>query len=546
MKHQIITRLFIHTLLPVFLTACGLTNSAATPTVPIPTATTPPTLTAVPTQTATQPPTPTPTFPVEQRGKVQQWSTSTPEEHGMDSARLATMLRVIQKDGRNIHSILVARNGVLVLEVYFPPFDRETPHNLYSCTKSVTSTAVGLALRDNLIASIDTPASSFFPDVTLDDEGKQAITLKHLLTMSSGLEWSEPLRSGLSDNWALTDSNSPADYFFNRPVAAQPGEMFNYNTGGSHLLSMIVADAAGVAAVDYVERALLAPLGIDRYMWQKDSTGHTLGGSGLALAPADLLRYGQLYLQRGVWEGEQILPEEWVDESTRPHITTQNGVDYGYQWWVRPNGIYNALGWGGQQVIVLPKQDMVVVFTAGIRDASWSTFDDLLTGYLIPAVRSNSSLAPNPTAVSSLKEQIEIISLPAAKAPGVLSPLANEVSGKTYVDLNGSHGWSTFTFTFDRPDEAVLELMYGDKSEQITALVGMDDIYRVTETLNYGPIALKGYWKDASTFVLTQQFLREAERITMEMTFTGDEVKRVSQWTVEDHSEESDAVLLNR
>lgn len=546
MKHQTISRLFLRSLLPVILTACGWNKPAATPTIPLPTSTTASTLSVIPTQTATRPPTTLPTLPVERRGNIQPWPTSTPEEQGMDSAKLAAMLRAVRKDGRNIHSILVARHGVLVLEVYFPPFDRETPHNLYSCTKSVTSAAVGLAQRDGLITSINSSASSYFPDVTLDDKDKQAITLKHLLTMSSGLEWSEPLRSGLSDNWAITDSASPADYFFSRPIAAQPGEMFNYNTGGSHLLSMIVADATDETAADYVERALFAPLGIDRYVWQKDTTGHTLGGSGLALAPADMLRFGQLYLQKGAWEGKQILSEEWVEESTQPHISVNNGIKYGYQWWVRSNEIYNALGWGGQQIIILPKQDMVAVFTAGIRDASWNTYDDLLNRYLILAARSNSPLPPNPTAVSRLKEQIETITLPAAQATPGLPPMAKKISGKTYVDLNGSHGWSTFTFTFDRLDVAALELMYGDKSEQFTAMLGLDGLYRVTDTHNYGPIALKGYWKDEKTFVLTQQFLREAERITMEMTFNGDEIKRVSRWTVEDHSEESDAVLLNR
>ncbi len=123
----------------------------------------------------------------------------------MDSAMLAAMLEKMRADSRNIHSVLVCAHGVLVLEAYFQPFNRDTPHNLYSCTTSVTSAAVGLALQDGLIPGIDTPVYSLFPGLALDDERKQTITLKHLPTMSSGLEWSEPIRSGLDDNWYLRD-----------------------------------------------------------------------------------------------------------------------------------------------------------------------------------------------------------------------------------------------------------------------------------------------------------------------------------------------------
>jgi len=491
--------------------------------------------------TPSNPPVPT----LHREEEIQSWPASSPEEQGMDSARLASLLQVLRNDGRNIHSLLIARHGVLVLEVYFSPFQREALHNLYSCTKSVTSAAVGLALRDGLLESVDTPAIEYFPDLSLDDEAKRDITLRHLLTMSSGLEWSEPLRSGLSDTWSLTDNDSPEEYFFSRPQASAPGSVFNYNTGGSHLLSMIVGRSSGGLAADYVERELFAPLGISPYVWLKDTPGNTLGGTGLALSSMDMLRFGQLYLQNGAWNGRQIIPEEWVRESTHAHIRVDEEVGYGYQWWVRPNGLYNALGWGGQEIIIAPAQDMVIVFTAGIRDAAWNTYDDLLQKYILPAARSSSALPPDPTGSAALAEQMRTIANPPVQTPGEIPPLAREISGKTYVDLNGTHGWSTFAFHFEKPDEAGLNLMYGLKSEDISATIGLDCLYRVTDTQNYGPLALRGYWKDADTFVLEQQFLMEAERIVMEMTFNGREIKRTSHWTVEDYSEESDAVLLN-
>ncbi len=508
-------------------------------------------LTAVSSQRGTpQPdillPVPAPTLPVELRGTVQPWPVSTPEEQGMDSTRLAAMLQAVRKDGRNIHSILIARHGVVVLEVYFPPFNRETPHNLYSCTKSVTSAAVGLALRDGLVDNLDIPAYTFFPDVTPEDEDRKGITLRHLLTMSSGLEWTEPVRSGLSDNWALTDSASPAEYFFSRPVAAAPGTVFNYNSGASHLLSLVVADVSAMKTADYVAQSLFTPLGIDRYEWLTDANKQTLGGTGLALAPADMLRFGQLYLQKGAWGGEQILLPSWVEESTQPHIDTDFGVKYGFQWWVRPNGIFSALGWGGQEIIIAPKQDMVIVFTAGIRDVSWNTYDDLLNTYILPAARSFSALPPNSAGNAALQNQIREIQNPPVEKTAELPSLAARLNGTTFVDLNGTHGWSAFQFHFDRPDVATLQLMYGDKSEEINALIGLDGQFRVTETSNYGPLAFKGYWKDGKTFVLTQQLLREAERLTMELTFEGNKINRITDWTVENHREESDAEFLGK
>lgn len=537
----------------VVFTACATNTSMAEPSRTAQTAIPQPTRTSFVEPTPTLPPcqqpeTPTATIPPTQQPepltKVESWPVSSPEEQGMDPSRLAGLLEAIQSGDRNIHSVLVARHGTMVLEAYFPPFDRETPHNMYSCTKSVTSAAVGLCMRDEQIDSLNTPIYTYFPDVQLDNENRKAITIYHLLTMSSGLEWSEPLRSGLNDNWYIFDSDNPAEYFLSRPTVTVPGRLFNYNTGGSHLLSMIVQEEAGESMADLVERKLFTPLGITRYEWIEDTSGHTIGGTGLALAPADMLRFGQLYLQYGLWGTDVVLTTDWVRESTRSHMELAGGVNYGYQWWVRSNGVYNALGWGGQQIIVIPKQDMVVVFTAGIRDASWNTYDDLLETYIIPSAVSNSTLPPDPSGTAQLKEQLLAVADEEPVTPSILPSTAHKVSGKTYVDLNGTHGWSTFTFDFSRSDEVDLEFVYGDKSEEITACIGLDGIYRVSPTKHFGPVAFKGRWIDENTFELTQQFLMEAERIEMELTFLDDGIKRVSRFPVGNHTEESDAVLL--
>ncbi len=429
------------------------------------------------------------------------WPVSTPEEQGMDSARLAAMLKQIQADGRNIHSILIARHGTLVLDAYIHPFNRESPHNLYSCTKSVTSAVTGIAIDKGLVTGVDTPVHTLFPDVSLDTPEKEAITLHDLLTMSSGIEWAEPLRSGLSDTWSFVESDSPPQYFFDRALINTPGEVFNYNTGGSHLLSMILQNASGEMTAEFARQNLFEPLGISEYIWEKDMHGYTTGGTGLALRPDDMLKIGQLFLQNGKWDGQQIIPEAWVRGSTSSKVNISPGIDYGYQWWVHQDGIYNALGWGGQQIIVIPRQDMVVVINAGLRDAAWNSYNDLLNGYILPAVRSKGKLPANNSANALLITEVEKIASPVSLSPSPVPEIANSINDREYVDLNGTHGWSTFTFHF-------------------------------MSALRYVP------WRSPLV-------LREAERLTMTLTFTDTGINRHTEWLVEDHSEESEAVFLN-
>lgn len=476
--------------------------------------------------------------------KEPNWPVSTPEAQGMDSATLAGIIDQVQKDGRNIHSILIARHGKLVFSAYFAPFNRETPHNIYSCTKSVTSALTGIALDKGLIQGINTPVSTLFPETVLDSPEKEQITLRHLLTMSSGIEWTEPLRSGLSDIWSFSESDSPPQYFFDRALINPPGKVFNYNTGGSHLLSMIIQNSAGMTMEEFARDNLFEPIGISDYTWGKDNLGFTTGGTGLALRSEDMLKLGQLFLQNGVWENKQVIPTNWVKDSTSSQIKIGPGINYGYQWWVRPNGMFNALGWGGQQIIVSPAQDLVIVFTSGIRDAGWNTYDDLIKTHILPSIRSNHALTVNNMAASRLNEKINAISKPPTQIPSAATTSLSKINGIEYVDLNGTHGWSTFTFNFDSQNEGGMTLVYGDKSEEINARIGLDGLFRVNETKNYGPVAFKGYWKSDREFALTQQFLKEAEQLTMVLKFTDSGIIRNTEWTVEDHNEISEAVPL--
>jgi CubicO group peptidase (beta-lactamase class C family) len=172
----------------------------------------------------------------------------------------------------------------------------------------------------------------------------------------------------------LQAAQDEVQFVLDRPMTVEPGTRFNYNTGGTQLLAAIIAQATGQSALEYAQEHLFAPLGITNVQWWADPSGITEGGSGLELAPRDMAKFGYLYLKGGIWEGKSLIPAEWVKTSTQAHIKTGYlDLVYGYQWWVHPSGVYQARGFGGQRIFVLPEQQMVVVFVRDFRAMIWNT-----------------------------------------------------------------------------------------------------------------------------------------------------------------------------
>ncbi len=292
------------------------------------------------------------------------WRSATPAEVGLDSERLEEALeRIGELDG--LQGILVARHGRLVAERYFRGAAGHRPHNLKSASKSVLSALAGLAIEQELL-DLDQEIAAVLPEGReLDDPAKRAITVRHLLTMTSGLESTSFGNYGswvASRNWVRAA--------LNRPLQAEPGTRFSYSTGGTHLLSATLSRAAGRSTHDFARRHLFDPLGIGPSAWARDRQGIHVGGNNLSMRPRDMLKFGQLYLNRGRWGGEQLLPWQWVDQSTRPAgLAAPRGRGriyggYGYLWWLRgprERGAYIASGYGGQYIYVSPTEDMVVV-----------------------------------------------------------------------------------------------------------------------------------------------------------------------------------------
>jgi CubicO group peptidase (beta-lactamase class C family) len=328
---------------------------------------------------------------VSRRSVSAPWATKTPADAGLDPAPLAALHeRLDATPELNMHAVLIVKDGALVYEQYLEGrdedwgadlgvvrFDRETLHDMRSTTKSVVSALVGIAMGDGLIRGVDTPVIDLLPEHRMADrEAKRSILLRHVLTMTAGLEWDEsmPYTNPRNSEIQMIRSGDPIGYVLARQLMTEPGGQFNYNGGLTELLGAVVRHATGRGLVAFAQERLFAPLGIERFEWRRHANGLPSAASGLRLWPVDLAKFGSLYLHRGQWHGRQILPASWVDESLREHSTAEH-FGYGYQWWIprftaegKPIEAFNTSGLGGQRAFVFPTLGLVVVTTAGNYD----------------------------------------------------------------------------------------------------------------------------------------------------------------------------------
>ena len=331
------------------------------------------------------------------------WRMASPESQDMDPEKLQSMLALIRREKIPLDSLTLVRHGYVVLDEYFAPYEAKDLHELHSATKSVTSALLGIALYDAQVAenkglSIQTPVLDVFSSRHADftDRRKRAMTLEHLLTMTAGLDWTEwgaAYESGTGNDLVRMIESAPdwTQYILDRPMVADPGTTFLYNSGASHLLSAVVTELSGKPAATLAEERLFTPLGIHDYEWTIGPEGVTAGWANLRVHPTDLARIGLLYLQRGKWDGEQIIPTDWVESSTTDHVPDPF-YEYGYQWWLDlADGYAFMAGRFGQVAIVAPKQDMVIVFTSHLQD----TVSDvgvsrwLAERFILPSVELN-------------------------------------------------------------------------------------------------------------------------------------------------------------
>ena len=333
------------------------------------------------------------------------WRAASPASQGMDGKQLDAMLARIRADKLPIDSVTVIRHGNVVLDIRFgsfasgklgPPYSSGRLHELQSVTKSITSMTLGVALRETG-ATVRTrllqlaAAVHYLPRNT--DARKRAITLADLLTMQSGLDWKESghayERGSGSDVMAMFATNDWSKYVIDRPMADQPGTTFVYNTGTSHLVSSAISVLTKKPAAALAGAHLFGPLGIRQSEWRSDPGGVSIGGSGLLLEPRDLAKLAFLYLHHGRWNGHQLVPVAWVEQSTTDHVADSEH-EYGYLWWLdRADGYAYMAGLFGQLAAVVPAKDLVAVVTAHLPATTDATAVTrwLLETYILPAAR---------------------------------------------------------------------------------------------------------------------------------------------------------------
>ncbi|NIN10857.1 MAG: serine hydrolase [Gemmatimonadales bacterium] len=323
---------------------------------------------------------------------------AAPPPQGIDNEQLAqAYAQAEQIEG--IKSLLVAQRGALLAEQYFNGHGPNALHDVRSVTKSFTSALIGIAIREGFIQDVEMTLADFLGGLVDNlDEEKGRITIRQLLTMSSGLEWHELGSYSEFNRWMSAPDQ--LEYILDKPFVDPPGARFNYSDGGAHLLSVILTEATGLSALDFAQQYLFEPLGVGDRQWLVDNQGYNVGGAGLQVTSRDMLQFGMLYLNAGAAGSHQIVPPGWATTSTQAHIATATalpyGPHYGYLWWVgsaHDHDFYFATGYGGQFIVVVPDLDLVVVATcewhyvAARANEHWYDIIRLIVERVIPAVQ---------------------------------------------------------------------------------------------------------------------------------------------------------------
>ena len=323
---------------------------------------------------------------------------ATPESQGVSSQAILSFLEAADQNVNSMHSFVLVRHGKVIAEGWWAPESAEKPHVLWSLSKSFASTGLGLAVAEGKL-SIDDPVLKFFPESAPEQPSNnlKAMRVRDLLTMSTGHQSEVFLRD--EKDWTRA--------FLAHEVPHKPGSHFCYNTPATYMQSAIVKKVTGENLVDYLKPRLFDPLGIDSPKWDNSPEGISIGGYGLYLKTEDIAKFGQLYLQKGVWNGQQLIPAEWIEMATSKQVSNGSDPDkdwdqgYGFQFWRCRHGAYRGDGKDGQFCIVIPEEDTVIAITANTGDMQGQL--NLVWEKLLPAL-GKTPLPENPALVAKVNQ----------------------------------------------------------------------------------------------------------------------------------------------
>jgi CubicO group peptidase (beta-lactamase class C family) len=446
----------------------------------------------------------------------QSLSRSSPEEQGITSSAILAFIETADKNLESMHSFMLVRHGHVVAECWWAPYDAQSPHSLFSLSKSFTSTAVGLAIAEGKV-SVDDEVLKFFPEDAPAEPSKnlKAMRVSDLLRMSTGHRTEPPRKP--DQVWTKV--------FLAQAVPDKPGTHFLYNTSATYMLSAIVQKATGMTLLDYLRPRLFDPLGIEHPTWETSPQGISTGGYGLSIRTEDIARFGQLYLQKGKWQGKQLVPEAWVEAATARQ--TSNGSNpksdwdqgYGYQFWRARHGAYRGDGAFGQYCVVIPEQDAVIAITSGLKEMQ--PVLDLLWDKLLPAMKP----APLATDEDSRKKlEHTLVGLSLRPQAGTGSP--EKISNKRYVFPANERKLETIAIdSGSKVDAVTLVAKFNGVEQRILCGHGTWQKGRLAYgVLPARPVAVSGAWTADDAFTAKICFYETPFVIKFKLKFTADQL----------------------
>ncbi|MBX2873913.1 MAG: beta-lactamase family protein [Saprospiraceae bacterium] len=291
------------------------------------------------------------------------------QSEGDEDVKGLEKVYAIAKEAQNVRSVLVSVNGALVMEQYFDTYSPDSLDHQRSGTKSIMASLIGIAIDRGMITHLDDPVSSY---LNVKDERLKTISIRHLLSMTSGFDWDEEVSVDEYNAWV--SSGDQLGFLLKKAVIHPPGKVWNYNSATMHLLSMILTKVSGMSTLEFAKQFLFEPIGIKQVSWERLSSGFYNGGAGLQLRPRDMIKLGELHANVGQYAGQQVVSKQFIEaaishQEPEPFESDEN-IGYGYGWWVgEPNGVkaFLARGYAGQIIAVFPEKDLVVAITHNWR-----------------------------------------------------------------------------------------------------------------------------------------------------------------------------------
>ncbi len=451
---------------------------------------------------------------------------SAPEAQGVASGAILEFVQEAETKINALHSMMVVRHGQVIAEGWWAPYAAEEPHQMFSLSKSFTSTAVGLAIAEGKL-NVHDEVLKFFPDEApaKPSANLKAMRLRDLLTMAAG-HHAEDLQG-----FSLTTDESVVKRFLALPVAHKPGTFFAYSTAATYMQSAMVQKVTGQSVLEYLRPRLFEPLGIENPTWETSKQGVSQGGTGLNIRTEDIAKFGLLYLQKGVWNGKQLVPASWVETATSRWMSNGSNPDsdweqgYGYQFWRCRFGVIRGDGAHGQFCIILPELDAVIALTSGTRDLQGVL--NVVWAKLLPALQAKpkGALAPDAAAQEKLRAKLAGLSLrrPVGVAGGK-PPLAATVAGRRYVFPKNPLAVESVMLApaGDDPQATDFTATTGGVEQRVT--VGGAEWVKgeLKGGPSAGPVAVSGAWTAADTFTLDVVRYRTPFTVRYRLKFAGD------------------------